>query len=338
MMMKESELSHEAAQDSLPLRDAFAVLFFVSVGLQLDLNIFVEHPLMLLCTLLVIIFCKSIGSYSIVRLFGYSKEKALTVAVSLAQIGEFSFILISLGVSLQLVNETAKSLILSAAILSIVINPFLYKLLDYWIATNKRHDAVFDQQNAHEYDDEEKWIPIPEVPHAIIIGYGKVGAELVKIIQGKQIPLVVVEDDPYQAEKAQQLGLPVVIGNAASVDVMQKANPATASMLLIASSQPFEACAMIDYVRKINPGAIIVARAGTDAAVDYLLGHGVHGAVMEKKELAFSMMEMVMSGERLAQRGLWPPVPVNTEAEKNAETVTDIQSGNPVDTEAINKE
>ena len=317
MMLNESELSHEAAQDSLPLRDAFAVLFFVSVGLQLDLGIFSKHPFMLLGTFLTIVLGKSIGAYALVRAFRYSKETALTIAISLAQIGEFSFILINLGVSLALVGETPKSLILSAAILSILINPFLFKGLDYWIASNK--DKVETGTAATEIDvkdEPEVLIPVPDIPHAIIVGYGRVGKELVPIIEERQIPLVVIEDDPYQAEKACQAGLPVVIGNAASVDVMKKANPATASMVLIASAQPFESGAMIDYIHKVNPAAIIVARAETNAAVDYLLSHGVHGAVMEKKELAFSMMEMVTSGERLAQRGLWPSVPTKPVDEK----------------------
>ncbi len=342
MMMNESELSHEAAQDSLPLRDAFAVLFFVSVGLQLDLGIFLEHPLMLLGTLMVILFCKSITTYSIVRLFRYSKETALTIGVSLAQIGEFSFILISLGVSLQLVNETAKSLILSAAILSIVINPFLFKLLDRWITAHqdKLEDRIISSDSLDD-DTEEKeeiQIPVPEQQHAIIVGYGRVGSELIRILQEKQIPFVVIENEPYRAEKAQKLGIPIITGNAASEDVMHKANPATASMLLIASHQPFEEGAMINHVSKVNPGAIIVARAETDAAVDYLLSQGAHGAVMEKKELAFSMMEMVMSGKRLTQRGLWPPVPVSADVEKGMDIITDAQSADCTDTETVNKE
>ncbi len=310
MMLNESELSHEAAQDSLPLRDAFAVLFFVSVGLQLDLGIFSKHPFMLLGTFLTIVLGKSIGAYALVRAFRYSKETALTIAISLAQIGEFSFILINLGVSLELVGETPKSLILSAAILSILVNPFLFKLLDYWIVTNKDKIEVSSGQEdeIESKEEQEELIPIPDIPHAIIVGFGRVGRELVRLIQERKIPLVIIEDDRYQAEKAHKLGLPVVIGNAASVDIMKQANPATASMVLIASSQPFEAGAMIDYIRKVNPAAIIVARAETDAAVDYLLSHGVHGAVMEKKELAFSMMDMVVSGERLAQKGLWPTV------------------------------
>ena len=327
MMMNESELSLEAAQDSLPLRDAFAVLFFVSVGLQLDLDVFWEHPLMLLGTLLIILFCKSVATFSIVRLFGYSKETALTIGVSLAQIGEFSFILITLGVSLQLVDETAKSLILSAAILSIVINPFLFKLLDRWIRANQdKLKNKIDQNNGIVHStDEDLRILVPEREHAIVVGYGRVGCQLVRILQEKQIPLVVIENEPLKAEKAQKSGLPVIMGNAAAEEIMHKANPATASMLLIASSQPFEEGAMINHVSKVNPVAIIVARAETDAAVDYLLNHGAHGAVMEIKELAFSMMEMAEAGKRLAQRGLWPAVPADTDDTENNKDIVALQ-------------
>ncbi|WP_434777502.1 YbaL family putative K(+) efflux transporter [Neisseria sp. Ec49-e6-T10] len=313
MMLNESELSHEAAADSLPLRDAFAVLFFVSVGMQLNLAVFLEHPFLIMVTFLIIVIGKSLGAYGLVRMFGYSKKTALTIAISLAQIGEFSFILIGLGVSFGLVDETGRNLLLASAILSILANPFLFIWLDRWIEANKEKPAVEEEK-----DEPVTLAPIPTHDHAIVIGYGSVGIELTKMLQAKNVPFVIIENDPYQADIAQKAGLPVIVGNGAAEDILQKAHPDTAILALIASTQPYESGAIVERISKANPAAIIVARAETDAAVDYLLSHGAHGAVMEKKELAFSMAEMAMAGERFAQRGLWPLRPATPQNETNA--------------------
>lgn len=328
MMLNESELSHEAASDSLPLRDAFAVLFFVSVGMQLDLQIFIQHPFLLLLTFLIIVVGKSIGAYALVRMFHYSRETALTVAISLAQIGEFAFIIITLGFSLNLVEGIGKSLVLSTAILSIIANPFLFKLLDRWLAKRTENQPTEDETKREKI--ETALIPIPEQDHAIIVGFGRVGNEICNIIKTKNIPFVVIEADSYIAETAIKKGIPTVIGNAAADATFCKANPKTAHYLFIASAQPFESAVIVERITKANPAAIIVARAETDAAVDYLLNQGAHGAVMEKKELAFSMTEMAMAGERLAQRGMWPPAPpknpeleTQTEATEHSESTID---------------
>ncbi len=334
MMLNESELSHEAAADSLPLRDAFAVLFFVSVGLQLDPMIFITHPVLLLLTLLIIVIGKSIGAYALVRIFHYSRETALTVAISLAQIGEFAFIIITLGATLSLVDETGKSLVLAAAILSIIINPFLFKLLDRYLEACKK--------NTVEEVEEIELLPVPAGNHAIIVGFGSVGRELSRILKTKNIPFVVIETDSYVAEQAQRLEIPVIIGNAAAEDILLKANPETASELFIASTHPFESGAIVERVSKLNPTAIIVARAETDAAVDYLLSQGAHGAVMEKKELAFSMAEMANAGERLAQRGMWPPprdaVVVSADEKQETNSLPAENSDSVTEEESITEE
>lgn len=130
MILNESELSHEAAENSLPLRDAFAVLFFVSVGMLFNPMILLQEPLTVLATFLVIVFGKSVAAYLIVRAFGHPNSTALVIAASLAQIGEFSFILIGLGIGLELVPEQSRDLVLAGAILSILVNPLLFIAID----------------------------------------------------------------------------------------------------------------------------------------------------------------------------------------------------------------
>ncbi|KAA0182498.1 Kef family K(+) transporter [Cupriavidus cauae] len=134
MVLAESEFSHRAAEESLPLRDAFAVLFFVSVGMLFDPMVLVRDPWGVLATVSIIVVGKSVAALGIVRMFGYSNRTGMTIAASLAQIGEFSFILASLGVFLQILPERAQSLILAGALLSIVLNPLLFRWLDRYVA------------------------------------------------------------------------------------------------------------------------------------------------------------------------------------------------------------
>ena len=134
MMLNESELSHKAAHDSLPLRDAFAVLFFVSVGMLFDPMILVQHPWQVLATVLIIMFGKSAAAFFIVRAFGHSKGTALTISASLAQIGEFAFIIAGLGVGLKILPQEGQSLVLAGALVSIMLNPIVFGLLDRWLA------------------------------------------------------------------------------------------------------------------------------------------------------------------------------------------------------------
>src|SRR5690606_24941196 len=172
MLLNESELSHNAANDSLPLRDAFAVLYFVSVGMLFDPAILIEHPWQVLATTGIILFGKSLAAFVIVRAFGHSNGTALTISASLAQIGEFAFIIAGLGVSLKILSPTGQALVLAGALISIMLNPMIFMLLDRWEAKQKRLEPA---------------AIVPEKPpgpsldvtdHAIVIGYGRVGSAL----------------------------------------------------------------------------------------------------------------------------------------------------------------
>lgn len=145
MVLAESEFSHRAAEESLPLRDAFSVLFFVSVGMLFDPMVLVNDPWGVLATLFIILVGKSVAALGIVRAFGHSNKTGMTIAVSLAQIGEFSFILAGLGVYLEILPERGQALILAGALLSILLNPVLFRLLDLYTA---RLDRSSDPQPA----------------------------------------------------------------------------------------------------------------------------------------------------------------------------------------------
>ncbi|MDF2913596.1 MAG: Kef family transporter, partial [Pantoea agglomerans] len=190
MVLNESELSHRAARDTLPLRDAFAVLFFVSVGMLFDPSILVTQPLAVLGALVIIVVGKSVAAWLLVSLLGHSRRTALTISVSLAQIGEFAFILAGLGISLGLLTDEGRNLVLAAAILSIMLNPILFTLLERFLAKTE----TMEEQTLEEAIEEEKQIPVDFCNHAVIVGYGRVGSLIGQKLLEANVPLVVVEN------------------------------------------------------------------------------------------------------------------------------------------------
>ena len=289
MLLNESELSHKAANDSLPLRDAFAVLFFVSVGMLFNPAILIAHPWQVLATFGIIVVGKSLAAFFIVRAFKHPAGTALTISVSLAQIGEFSFILAALGVSLKILPPDGRDLILAGSLLSIIANPFLFSWLDRW---QKKQDALAP-------------VPAePEVPpgpsldvtdHAIIIGYGRVGSELARVLRDRGVPLIVIDDNSDHVARAHDAGIPAIRGSAAADRVLAEAHPERAKIAVLAIPQPLEAGEALAKLRAINPALTLLARAHSEVEVKHLLEHGADGAVLAERELAFSLAEMVMS-------------------------------------------
>ncbi|HEV7733946.1 MAG TPA: YbaL family putative K(+) efflux transporter [Candidatus Binatia bacterium] len=289
MVLNESELSHKAAEDSLPLRDAFAVLFFVSVGMLFNPAVIVSHPLPVLATFLVIVVGKSLAALLIVVLFRHPLGTALTIAVSLAQIGEFSFILAGLGVTLGLLPDQAHDLVLAGAILSIVVNPLLFEAVDRlkpWLdARDVRNDPVLPPAAEDTIDLER---------HAVLVGHGRVGKLVRARLTAAGVPLVVVDDGRSRVRELEQLHVPAVLGNAASIDVLRRASIAKARWLVIAIPNAMEAGAIIDHGRALNPTLDVMARAHTDGEVHYLRGHGVDLVITGAREIADGMVERIL--------------------------------------------
>ncbi|MEE9099269.1 MULTISPECIES: YbaL family putative K(+) efflux transporter [Pseudomonas] len=291
MILNESELSHEAAENSLPLRDAFAVLFFVSVGMLFNPAILVQEPLPVLATFLVIVFGKSVAAYIIVRLFGHPNSTALTIAASLAQIGEFSFILVGLGVSLNLLPEAGRDLVLAGAILSILVNPLLFIAIDRLQA--RQAQKAESEPGVVQVEAPDLPPPVLEHDHAILIGHGRVGALVSERLRQDKVPVVVIEDKREKAAELREHGLCVVVGNAAHPEVLAQANIASARWLLIAIPNGFEAGTIASHARAINPNLDIIARAHFDTEVDYLEQNGANLVIMGEREIARGMVERV---------------------------------------------
>lgn len=289
MVLNESELSHRAAQDTLPLRDAFAVLFFVSVGMLFDPMILINDPLAVLASLAIIIFGKSAAAFILVRMFGHSKRTALTISVSLAQIGEFAFILAGLGISLGLMSEHSRNLVLAGAILSIMLNPLLFTLLDRYLAKNETiEDLILE-----EAVEEEKQIPVDLCNHALLVGYGRVGSLLGAKLHAEGIPLVVIENSRPRVEALREQGINAVLGNAASADIMSLARLDCARWLLLTIPNGYEAGEIVASARIKRPDLEIIARAHYDDEVVYISDRGANQVVMGEREIANSMLNML---------------------------------------------
>ncbi|BEV15042.1 Kef family K(+) transporter [Herbaspirillum sp. DW155] len=285
MILSESELSHRAAEESLPLRDAFSVLFFVSVGMLFDPSILVREPLLVLATLLIIVVGKSLAAWLIVRAFGHPNSTALTISASLAQIGEFSFILATLGLSLDLLSPMARDLILGGAILSILINPLLFSLLDRYEA---RHAEPADVQDVPATVDLQD--------HVVLVGYGRVGRGIGEQLRAQGKPFVVIEAQREHLDALRQDGVPALYGNAAQSELLKAAAVERARWLLVAIPEVFEAGQVIENALELNAGLKVVARAHSDAEIEHLEKHGAQRVIMGEREIARGMLDAVGQG------------------------------------------
>jgi monovalent cation:H+ antiporter-2, CPA2 family len=294
MMLSESRLSQQAATESLPLRDAFAVLFFVSVGMLFNPGIVIEAPLALLATVLIIIVGKSIAAYLVVRLFGLPSPTALTISASLAQIGEFSFILANLGLSLGLLPAAGRDLILAGAIITIILNPFLFAALD--LLLSKREKAVADRPPAAEEEitpTREPIRPTSLTNHVVLIGHGRVGSFISGVLGGSKTPLFVIEDDKDLVAELKAQGVEAIAGNAADPVLIPAANLGDARCLLVAIPDAFEGGQVVQQARAINPKLLIIARAHSEAEIEHLKKHGADLVVMGEHEIAKAMLDNI---------------------------------------------
>ncbi len=301
MVMRESALSHRAAEDSLPLRDAFSVLFFVSVGMLFDPQVLIREPLRVLMVMAIIILGKSLAAFLIVLAFRYPLNTALTVSASLAQIGEFSFILASLGISLGLLPEEGQSLILAGAILSIAVNPLVFQAvepLQRWIRS--RSKLARSLERPHD--------PLAELPmsvdaaeltgHVVLAGYGRVGRRIGESLIERGVRFVVAEENRELVEELRSQGRHAVTGDAAEPSVLIQAHIARARVLVVALPDAFHARRVIELARMVNPAVQTVVRTHSEEEAELLRKEHAGKVYIGEHELARSMAEHVL--ERIA--------------------------------------
>lgn len=297
MAMRESQLSHRAAEESLPLRDAFSVLFFVSVGMLFDPDILLEQPLQLLIVVSIIIFGKSLAAFLLVLAFRYPLNTAITVSASLAQIGEFSFILAGLGVTLGLLPIEGQSLILAGAIISIALNPLLFHAIEpiqAWIRSRSTIARLLERS-----DD-----PLAELPmsvdqahltgHVVLVGYGRVGRRIGEALTKRGVPFVVAEQNRELVEELRKHGMLAVSGNSSDPAVLIQAHIARAHILVIATPDSFHVRRIIEIARMLNPNVETVVRTHTDEDAALLQKEHAGKIFMGEHELALGMTRYVL--------------------------------------------
>ena len=287
MILSESELSQRAAEETLPLRDAFAVLFFVSVGMLFDPSIVVRDFWPVIATFLIIVIGKSVAALAIVLAFGHPLRTALTISASLAQIGEFSFILAGLGVVLGVLLPEARNLILAGALLSILANPMIFLALDRFKPWIDKYDRVADAAKAAE-EVPEKIEATTLEDHAVLVGHGRVGHRIGGALLDAGVPLLVIDESEDVVNGLKEKGIEAVVANA--VTSLAVANLPKARCLLVAIHENFEAGQIVAQARAMRPDLVILARGHSSAEQDHLKACGATSVVLGAEEIAAAMM------------------------------------------------
>ena len=291
MVVNASELSQEAAEDALPLQDAFSVLFFVAVGMLFDPRILVQQPLEVLAVLFIVMIGKSAAAYTIVKLFGRSTHTALLISASLAQIGEFSFILAALARALGLLPEEGESLIIAGALISITLNPAAFAL------AGRAYRNGAERENTSPDGEQDEAADASDTAlrdHVILIGAGRVGRPIAAALARHDVPFVVVEQSLERVASLRSDGVPVIFGDATRAEVLKRAHLDSARLLVIATPDPYHTRAVLDIARRVNPDIGTVVRTHSEAERSYLEGRGVNWALIGERELAIGMVRRTL--------------------------------------------
>lgn len=299
MVLRESALSHRAADESLPLRDAFAVLFFVSVGMLFDPAILIEEPLHLLVVVAIIMLGKTLAAFLLVLAFRYPLNTALTVSASLAQIGEFSFILAGLGLALGALPLEGQNLILAGALISIALNPLLFGAIEplrKWILSYSKLARAVERSGD----------PLAELPmsvprrqltgHTLIAGYGRVGSRIGEALLAKGLPIVVAEVSREKVEQLRARNIPAVSGDAAEPEVLIQAHVARARNLVIAVPDTLRARRMMETAYLLKPDIRVLVRAISSEDAQLLEQDFRGQTFVGEEELAANMARRLLEG------------------------------------------
>lgn len=291
VVISESDLSYRAGADALPMQDAFAVLFFVSTGMLLDPQVLLEQPMKLLATIGAIVLGNAVWSSVLMIALRHPFAASVRLGAALGQIGEFSFIMATLGVSLGVLTEEGRSLVLAAALVTILFNPLLFAAAERLIAWVSRYPALLDRLERQTAPRvlTTALFETPPARHAILIGYGRVGRTIGEAFQQVGLPFIAIESDRRVVEAMRTLGVHAVYGDATRSGILDHAHPETARLLVIATPDPYQARHIIERARARNANIEIVVRTHGDEEQALFEQLGVNKALMGERELAFGM-------------------------------------------------
>ena len=293
-VVSESELSQRAAADALPLQDAFAVLFFVSVGMLFDPRVLVEHPVQVLAVLTVVVLGRLGIAYAVLRMLGQSARASLTVGTSVAQIGEFSFILTGLGVTLGLVGRETQALVVAAAMISITVNQSMTRWLHRLLSRTEQTTIP-------------ELVPVEDpfdfgalTGHVILVGYGRVGTTVTEALDRAGVIHIVVEEQPRVVAGLRMRGEHSVSGDATRPDVLHRAGVAGARLIVVTAPEPIRARRIVEVARELNPRIAVAVRthsANEQAFFEEVLQKpGMAGrAVYAEREVALSLAHYALT-------------------------------------------
>lgn len=313
MVLRESEFSQRAAEQTLPLQDAFAVLFFVSVGMLFDPTVLVDQPLQVLATLLIVVVGKTVAAMVLVLILRYPLNTALTVGASLAQIGEFSFILAGLGLALGLLPKEGQNLILAAALLSIAINPLLFRAvlpMHRWLRVQPWMAGLLRRQDPKES-------PLAELPtdtdrkflsnQVVLVGWSRVGQRIAQSLREQGVPFVLADDQRETVEALREQGMAVVWGDPTEPEVLIQAHIREAAVLLITNADPVVVRQMCEVARTLNPGIRILVLGGSEEEAERMREDQLGDILISEEALAEVLAQRALSEIRSRVNG--PAVP-----------------------------
>jgi CPA2 family monovalent cation:H+ antiporter-2 len=306
MVVAQSPVSHQAAADALPMRDAFAVLFFVSVGMLFDPAFILQQPLMIAAALAIILIAKPLAALAIVALLGHSARTALTVALGLAQIGEFSFILSDLAGKHGLMPEAGQNVLVAAALISITLNPLLFRSLHsietrlrsrprLWHLLNARGQRRTLWANVATEDQIRRQLASVD-RLAIVVGFGPVGRSVHRLLREAGLTTVVVDLNMDTVSELTAQGLPAVFGDASHEAILEQAGMRHASHLVLTLPHSADRTAVVTAARNLNTDARILVRAHYLREREDLEQAGATAAVFEEAEAAVALARLVLAG------------------------------------------
>ncbi len=292
MIINSSKLNKEVAARALPFQDAFAVLFFVAIGMLFDPAILLEHPLGVIATSLIIIAFKFCLTFIIVLSFSYAVKRALSVAAGLAQIGEFSFILIGMGLTLGMLPEDGRDLVLAGAFLSIALNPVIFHFSNSFHDYIEEHPALsklFVMQDKHTPP------PEPEKPtynkRAILVGYGRLGEQIIKNTKNPSLDLVVIDTNREKVDSLNAKGIEAIAGDAAEEETLRKAKIEQVAAAVVVVPDPYETCRIVEAIKAIKPDITIMVSASNDEEAEYYEERDIDMVLLGRREIGRSMTE-----------------------------------------------
>jgi CPA2 family monovalent cation:H+ antiporter-2 len=302
MVVGRSDFSLRAASEALPMRDAFAVLFFVSVGMLLNPRALLEAPGLVAATLGVIMLGKPLAALAIVLLLRYPPKVAFAVAMALAQIGEFSFILAMLGKELGLLTATATNTLVAAAIVSITLNPLLYRLVEATEAWAVRWPRLWDRLNARvrtPFPPASTLAPSRTPPldpryRAVVVGYGPVGRTVTRLLRDNDIELTIIELNRETLHHLRAAGVSAVYGDAHHRETLQDAGVERAGSLILSAAGMHASAEVIRLARELNPAIRVLARATHVREIPALYQAGAECVFSGEGEVALALTEAIL--------------------------------------------